>query len=60
MPPALDVENLCVRYGQAVAVSEASFQIRPGHALAILGPNGAGKSSLARAISGLVPARPGA
>jgi branched-chain amino acid transport system ATP-binding protein len=50
----LEVENLCVHYGQAVAVTEASFRIRPGHALAIVGPNGAGKSSLARAISGLV------
>jgi ABC-type branched-subunit amino acid transport system ATPase component len=58
-PPTLDVDKLCVRYGQAVAVSEASFRIRRGHALAILGPNGAGKSSLARAISGLVPATSG-
>jgi branched-chain amino acid transport system ATP-binding protein len=58
-PPALDVENLCIRYGQAVAVSDASFRIQPGHALAILGPNGAGKSSLARAISGLVPCSSG-
>ncbi len=58
-PPALAVENLCVHYGQAVALSEASFQLRCGHALAILGPNGAGKSSLARAISGLVPASSG-
>jgi ABC-type branched-subunit amino acid transport system ATPase component len=58
-PAALEVENLCVNYGQAVAVSQASFQIRPGHALAILGPNGAGKSSLARAISGLVPCSSG-
>ena len=57
--PALEVENLCVRYGPAVAVSDASFRIRPGHALAILGPNGAGKSSLARTISGLVPASSG-
>jgi branched-chain amino acid transport system ATP-binding protein len=57
--PTLEVENLCVRYGQAVAVSDTSFRIRQGQALAILGPNGAGKSSLARAISGLVPASSG-
>jgi branched-chain amino acid transport system ATP-binding protein len=55
LPTTLEVENLCVRYGQAVAVSDTSFRIRQGQALAILGPNGAGKSSLARAISGLVP-----
>jgi ABC-type branched-subunit amino acid transport system ATPase component len=58
-PTTLEVENLCVRYGQAVAVSDTSFRIRQGQALAILGPNGAGKSSLARAISGLVPASSG-
>ncbi len=40
-------------------MSDASFRIRHGHALAILGPNGAGKSSLARAISGLVPCSSG-
>jgi branched-chain amino acid transport system ATP-binding protein len=57
--PALAVDELCVRYGQAVAVSGVSFRIRPGHALAVLGPNGAGKSSLARGISGLVPAAAG-
>ena len=55
----LTVEDLCVHYGQAMAVSKTSFTIQRGHALAILGPNGAGKSSLARAISGLVPASSG-
>ncbi len=56
----LIVEDLCVHYGQAMAVSKTSFTVERGHALAILGPNGAGKSSLARAISGLVPASSGA
>ncbi len=55
----LTVEDLWVHYGQAMAVSNTSFTIQRGHALAILGPNGAGKSSLARAISGLVPASSG-
>ncbi len=58
-PPALEVEALCVHYGPAVALTGATFQIRSGEALAILGPNGAGKSSMARAISGLVPATSG-
>ncbi|HEV3282117.1 MAG TPA: ATP-binding cassette domain-containing protein [Acidimicrobiales bacterium] len=58
-PPTLIVENLCVRYGPAVAVSDASFSIERGQALALLGPNGAGKSSLARSISGLIPAAAG-
>jgi branched-chain amino acid transport system ATP-binding protein len=52
--PALAVENLSVRYGDAVALSGVSFSVGAGRALAILGANGAGKSSLARAVSGLV------
>lgn len=52
--PALAVADLSVRYGDAVALAEVSFDLAGGKALAVLGPNGAGKSSLARALSGLV------
>ncbi len=52
----LSVDDLSVRYGDAVALNDVSFRISEGRALAVLGANGAGKSSLARAISGLVPA----
>ncbi len=52
---SLTVEGLCVRYGDATALSGVSFDIGAGETLAILGANGAGKSSLARALSGLVP-----
>jgi ABC-type branched-subunit amino acid transport system ATPase component len=54
-PPGLVVENLSVRYGEAVALHGISFTVAAGETLAILGANGAGKSSLARAVSGLVP-----
>ncbi len=50
----LSVDNLSVRYGDAVALNGISFQLDEGRALAVLGANGAGKSSLARAVSGLV------
>jgi ABC-type branched-subunit amino acid transport system ATPase component len=56
---ALVVEDLSVRYGEAMALSAVSFRVDPGKVLAILGSNGAGKSSLARAISGLVRAHSG-
>ncbi|HEX4017486.1 MAG TPA: ATP-binding cassette domain-containing protein [Frankiaceae bacterium] len=57
--PLLTVENLAVRYGDAVALNGVSFSLMEGRALAVLGANGAGKSSLARAISGLVPSAGG-
>jgi ABC-type branched-subunit amino acid transport system ATPase component len=53
--PVLAVDNLFVRYGEAGVLSNVSFGVSPGGALAVLGANGAGKSTLARAISGLVP-----
>ncbi len=51
---SLRVEDLSVRYGDAIALSAVSFEVPPGRVLAVVGPNGAGKSSLARAVSGLV------
>ena len=51
----LRVEDLAVRYGDAIALSGVSFTLNGGQVLAVLGANGAGKSSLARAVSGLVP-----
>jgi ABC-type branched-subunit amino acid transport system ATPase component len=57
--PALSVHNLSVRYGDAIALVDVSFDVPAGTALAVLGANGAGKSSLARAVSGLVPAADG-
>ena len=53
-PTSVSVEDLSVRYGDAVALSGVQFRLEGGKALAVLGPNGAGKSSLARALSGLV------
>ncbi len=34
---------------------DVTFNVAPGHTLAVLGPNGAGKTTLLRAIAGLVP-----
>ena len=54
-PADITVEDLEVRYGDALALSGVTFALGNGKALAVLGANGAGKSSLARALSGLVP-----
>ena len=54
MTSLLSVENVSVRFGGLVAVSDASFQVRAGEICALIGPNGAGKSTLFNAVSGFV------
>jgi ABC-2 type transport system ATP-binding protein len=44
---------LTKRYGDTVAVDEASFTVQPGRVTGFLGPNGAGKSTTMRMILGL-------
>ncbi|MFC4605248.1 ABC transporter ATP-binding protein [Rhodococcus kronopolitis] len=48
----LEVRDICVRYGSAVAVDGATFTAPSGTVTAVVGPNGAGKSSLFGAIYG--------
>lgn len=51
--PAVDVSDLTVRYGDAVALDRVSFSVPPASFLAIIGPNGAGKSTLLDVLLGL-------
>lgn len=65
----LVVEGLSVRYKlpgsltggrrQLAAVSDVSFDVRPGETLGIVGESGCGKSSLARALVRLAPVSSG-
>lgn len=52
--PALQLEGLQVRYGQALAVQGVDLSLRHG-VLAVVGRNGMGKTSVCNAIAGLVP-----
>lgn len=50
----LEIDNLTVHYGKALALEEVAFSIEEGELLAVIGPNGAGKTTLMRTVSGLM------
>ncbi len=51
--PAIEVENLSIRYGNVTAVETVSFAVDQGQQLTLLGPSGCGKTSTLRAVAGL-------
>jgi len=53
-PLAIDVRNLTRRFGEFVAVSDVSFEVRSGEIFGFLGSNGAGKSTTIRMLCGLL------
>lgn len=50
---ALEITQMNKSFGKLKAVTDLSFSIRAGEAVAFIGPNGAGKSTTMRAIAGL-------
>lgn len=53
LTPALQVDDLVVRYGQRVVVDQLSFEAQAGAVTAVLGPNGAGKTTTMECAEGL-------
>jgi ABC-2 type transport system ATP-binding protein len=49
----LEIKDLSKRYGDVVALDDASFSAQPGRIVGFLGPNGAGKTTTMRCIFGL-------
>jgi branched-chain amino acid transport system permease protein len=57
--PALQVEDLTVRFGAVTAVDGMSLAVPAGGIVALIGPNGAGKSTFINAVTGFVPVQSG-
>jgi ABC-2 type transport system ATP-binding protein len=51
----VEVEGLSKRYGDLVAVKDASFRVDRGEVVGFLGPNGAGKTTTMRMVTGFLP-----
>jgi ABC-2 type transport system ATP-binding protein len=50
--PAIEVDQLVVRYGDVVGVNGISLTAEAGEVLALLGPNGAGKTTTVETLEG--------
>jgi branched-chain amino acid transport system ATP-binding protein len=55
----LEVADLVVHYGKALALEGVSLAVEPGELVGVLGPNGAGKTTLLKAISRTIPSSSG-
>lgn len=53
----ISARNVTKKFGRVTAVSDVSFEIAPGSALALWGSNGAGKTTLIRCLLGVARCR---
>lgn len=53
-PPAIEMTDLRVDYGNCVAVDDVSLTVPPGEIFGLVGPNGAGKTSTFRVLATLM------
>jgi ABC-2 type transport system ATP-binding protein len=50
----IEVAGYTKSYGGAPAVTDLTFEVRPGEIVGLVGPNGAGKTTTLRAIAGIL------
>ncbi len=55
----LSVQSVTMRFGGLAALSEVTFDIRPGEILGLIGPNGAGKTTMFNVMTGVYQATSG-
>jgi ABC-type sugar transport system ATPase subunit len=53
-PPILEALGVNKRFGNTVALKDATFICQPGSIHALIGENGAGKSTLMKIIAGVI------
>ncbi|WP_087117214.1 metal ABC transporter ATP-binding protein [Corynebacterium urinipleomorphum] len=54
MQPAISVHNVTVRYGDVLALDDASLELYAGRVCGLVGMNGSGKSTLFKVIMGQI------
>lgn len=54
MPPAIQLDEVTVRYGDVLALDGASVDLAAGRVCGLIGMNGSGKSTLFKTIMGIV------
>ncbi|HEY6183933.1 MAG TPA: ABC transporter ATP-binding protein [Terriglobales bacterium] len=53
--PAIQTKNLTRRFGDFVAVNNASITVEKGEVFGFLGPNGSGKTTVIKMLTGIMP-----
>ena len=54
MSADVELDHVTVRFGDFVAVKDATLKIRGGEFFSFLGPSGCGKTTILRMISGFI------
>ena len=50
----IEVQGYSKNYGKLAAVTDLTFDVRPGEIVGLVGPNGAGKTTTLRALAGIL------